>query len=142
MADGVKGIFAEFKEFISKGNVMSMAVGVMIGAAFQGIVTSLTTSFITPLIAAVTGGIGEDGKVQLGGEFVINGAKFTYGAFASAVINFLIMAVILFFLVKAFNALMSRLQSKKDAEPAPAPEPSNEEKLLTEIRDLLKAQRK
>ena len=135
MADK-KGFLEEFKEFALKGNVMDMAVGVIIGAAFGNIVTSLTDSFITPLIQAITG----NGEVTVGGEFVINGAHFTYGAFISAVINFLIIALILFCILKGANKLMD-LGKKKQAEEeaaAPPPPPSNEEVLLTEIRDLLK----
>lgn len=126
------GFLKEFKEFALKGNVMDMAIGVIIGAAFGNIVTALTDSFITPLIQAVTG----NSEVEVGGEFVINGAHFTYGAFISAVINFLIIALILFILIKAMNTAMSL--GKKTEEEAPAePEPTKEEVLLTEIRDLL-----
>lgn len=141
-----KGLFGEFKEFISKGNVMNLAVGVIIGAAFQNIVTALTSSFINPLIALITGGCekNEDGTLKLiGGTFDVNGVSFDYGAFISAVINFLIMALILFLIVKATNKVME-LGKKKEEEkaeepaPAPEPEPTAEEKLLTEIRDLLK----
>ncbi|MBR3630088.1 MAG: large conductance mechanosensitive channel protein MscL [Oscillospiraceae bacterium] len=127
------GFLAEFKEFALKGNVMDMAVGVIIGGAFGTIVTALTDSFITPLIQAITG----SSEVQVGGEFVINGAHFTYGAFISAVINFLILALILFCLIKAINKAMS-IGKKQEEEAAAPPEPTKEELLLTEIRDLLK----
>lgn len=132
----MKKFLEEFKEFALKGNVMDMAIGVIIGAAFGNIVTALTDSFITPLIAAITGGSGEDG-VAVGGQFVINGVAFTYGAFISAIINFLIIALILFCLLKAVNKMMS-IGKKKEEEPEAEPEPSKEEVLLTEIRDLLK----
>ncbi len=106
----------EFKEFALKGNVMDLAVGVIIGAAFQNIVTALTNSFITPLIAAITGSTGEDGQIKIGGQFTVNGAVFTYGDFISAVINFIIMAFILFLLVKGMNKLIDF--GKKKEEPA------------------------
>lgn len=135
---------SEFKEFALKGNVMSLAVGVIIGGAFQSIVTSLTENFIKPLIAVFTGGVTTDeaGNPQyIGGSFVINGVEFNYGAFLSAVINFLIMALILFMLVKLMNKVMSLGHKKKEEEapaPAPEPEPDPQLVLLTEIRDLLK----
>ncbi|HAG13167.1 MAG TPA: large conductance mechanosensitive channel protein MscL [Ruminococcus sp.] len=133
MADK-KGFLEEFKEFALKGNVMDMAVGVIIGAAFGNIVTSLTDNFINPLIAVITGGNGEDG-VQIGGKFVVRGVEFGYGAFISAVVNFLIIALILFCLVKAVNKAMEIGKKKEEEKPAAPPK---EEVLLTEIRDLLK----
>ncbi len=133
----MKKFLEEFKEFALKGNVMDMAIGVIIGAAFGNIVTALTDSFITPLIAAITGGSSEDG-VAIGGQFVINGVAFTYGAFISAVINFLIIALILFCLLKAVNKMMTIGKKKEEEEPEADPEPTKEEVLLTEIRDLLK----
>ena len=110
----MKKFLTEFKEFALKGNVMDMAVGVIIGAAFGNIVTALTDSFITPLIAAITGGSGEDG-VNVGGQFVVNGVAFTYGAFISAVINFLIIALILFAMLKAVNKLMTIGKKEEEA---------------------------
>ncbi len=142
-----KSFLQEFKEFALKGNVMDMAVGVIIGAAFGNIVTSLTTSFINPLIQAITGSESADG-VTVGGQFTVNGAVFDYGAFISAVINFLIIALILFCMLKAINKAtkaaeeaakkLKKEEEAKAAEEAPAPEPTKEELLLTEIRDLLK----
>lgn len=132
-----KSFLTEFKEFALKGNVMDMAVGVIIGAAFGNIVTSLTDSFINPLIQAITGNSGEDG-VQIGGTFTVNGAVFNYGGFISAIINFLIIAMILFCLIKAVNKAMELGKKKEEEAPKPA-EPSKEEVLLTEIRDQLKA---
>lgn len=137
-----KGLLAEFKEFALKGNVMDMAIGVIIGAAFGNIVTALTDSFINPLIAAVTGGVTKDenGVMQVvGGSFQINGVDFNYGAFISAIINFLIIALILFLMLKAVNKAMA-IGKKKEAEKPK--EPPKEEVLLTEIRDLLKEQAK
>ncbi len=136
-----KGLIGEFKDFIAKGNVMNLAVGVIIGAAFQNIVTALTSSFINPLIALITGGCEKDeagNLILVGGQFTVKGVAFDYGAFISAVVNFLIMALILFIMVKAVNKAME-LGKKKEEEAAPAdPEPTKEEILLTEIRDLLK----
>ena len=126
-----KGFLAEFKEFALKGNVMDMAVGVIIGAAFGNIVTALTESFINPLIQAITG----NDEVKVGGTFEINGAVFNYGAFISAIINFLIIALILFCLIKAINKATEIGKKKEEEKPA---EPPKEEVLLTEIRDLLK----
>lgn len=139
----MKKFFEEFKAFALKGNVMSMAVGVIIGGAFQSIVTALTNSFINPLIALIMGGVQRDengNPIYIGGKFTINGIDFTYGSFLSAVINFLIMALILFLMVRAMNKLMEIGRKKEEEKPAAPPEPSKEEVLLTEIRDLLKAQ--
>ena len=123
----MKKFLNEFKTFALKGNVVDLAVGVIIGAAFQGIVTAFTDSFITPLINSI------------GGSFEIfnTGQYITYGAFISAVINFLIMAFVIFLIVKGINTIMSIGKKKEEAAP---PVPSKEEVLLTEIRDLLKAQ--
>ncbi len=140
-----KGLIAEFKEFISKGNVMNLAVGVIIGAAFQNIVAALTNSFINPLIALITGGCERDeagNLILVGGQFTVNGVTFDYGAFISAVINFFIMAVILFAIIKAVNRVMEIGKKKEEPKPEPVPEepkPTNEELLLAEIRDLIKA---
>lgn len=138
------GLIHEFKEFISKGNVMNLAVGVIIGAAFQNIVTALTNSFINPLIALVTGGCEKDeagNLILVGGQFTINGVSFDYGSFISAILNFLIMALILFTMIKAVNKLMSvgkKKEEEKEPEPEPEPEPDPQVVLLSEIRDLLK----
>lgn len=146
------GLIQEFKEFALKGNVVDMAIGVIIGAAFKDIVTSFTDSFINPLIASV-GGAEIAGSIRLpwvdyAGLSLeeIQSLSLNYGAFITAIINFLIMALILFFMLKAINTLKSgvgKLKKKKGdkEEPAPAPEPSDEVKLLTEIKDLLKAQK-
>lgn len=140
----MKKFLQEFKEFALKGNVMDMAVGVIVGAAFGNIVSSLTDNFINPLIAVITGGAKKDenGVMQLvGGKFSINGIDFNYGAFLSSVLNFLIIALILFCLIKAVNTAMTIGKKKKEEEEvAKSVEPSKEEVLLTEIRDLLKEQ--
>ena len=146
----VKKFMNEFKEFALKGNVVDMAIGVIIGAAFKDIVTSFTDSFINPLIASI-GGADIAGAIRI--PWVdytgldpeqITALSLNYGAFITAVINFVIMALILFLMLKGINALKNGItkRAKKGAneEPAPAPEPSDEVKLLTEIKDLLKAQ--
>ena len=134
------GFIKEFKEFAMKGNVMDMAVGVIVGGAFGKIVTSLVDDVLMPIVGMLTGGVDLSGleyKMMLpavdGGE-PIAGATLKYGAFIQNIIDFLIIAFCIFLMVKAMN----KLTAKKEEEPAPAPEPSAEEKLLTEIRDLLK----
>ena len=124
-----KGFMGEFKEFIMRGNVMDMAIGVIIGGAFQGIVTALTEDFINPLINGI-------GGAEVGGTLKIYGGQvIKYGDFITAIINFLIMALVLFFILKGFNKLASL--GKKEAEEAVAPK-TDEAILLEEIRDLLK----
>ena len=136
------GFLKEFKEFALKGNVMDMAVGVIIGAAFGNIVTALTDSFINPLIGLVTGGAQKDPEtgqiIVSAGSWSVGGVEFTYGAFISAVVNFLIIAFILFLIIKATNAALNLAKKEEEEAPAPDPEPTKEELLLTEIRDLLK----
>ena len=140
------GFFGEFKEFIARGNVMDMAVGVIIGAAFGSIVTSLTDNFIKPLINSI-GGAEVAGSIKLpwvdysGLDTEAAAAlSLNYGAFISAVINFLIIAFILFLMIKGMNKLMSIGKKKKEEEAGPAPK-SDEVVLLEEIRDLLKKQK-
>ena len=127
----MKGFMTGFKQFIARGNVMDMAVGVIIGGAFSAITTSLINDIIMPILGIFTGSISfADMAVE------VNGAVIGYGNFIQAVLNFLVMAFVVFCLVKAMNAM----HQKKEEEPAPAPEPepTGEEKLLMEIRDLLK----
>jgi len=129
---GKKGFIAEFKEFIARGNVMDMAVGVIIGGAFSAITTSLINDIIMPILGIFTNSISfADLAVEVGG------AVITYGNFVQAILNFLVMALVVFCLVKAMNAFHKKKEEAPAEEPAP-PEPSAEEKLLTEIRDLLK----
>ncbi len=123
------GFIKEFKEFAMKGNVMDMAVGVIIGGAFGKIVSSLVDDVLMPLIGMATGGIDFTGLVAKVGDATVN-----YGTFIQNIIDFLIIAFCIFLMIKAMN----KMTAKKEEEPAPAPEPSAEEKLLTEIRDLLK----
>ncbi len=122
----------DFKAFALKGNVMDMAVGVIIGGAFGKIVTSLVNDVLMPFIGILTGGIDLTGL-----KATIGDANITYGQFIQSVIDFLIVAFCIFLMIKGI-AKLSRKKEEAPAEPAPAPEPSAEEKLLTEIRDLLK----
>ena len=123
----------EFKEFISKGNVMDMAVGIIIGGAFTAIVTALVDNILMPIIGAVTGGHSvEDMAVKVGN------AAIGYGAFLQAVIDFLLVAWVLFMIIKALNKAKAAVIKEKEEAPA-EPEPVPEDiALLTEIRDLLK----
>jgi large conductance mechanosensitive channel len=137
-------ILGEFKAFIAKGNVMDLAVGVIIGGAFQGIVTSLVKDVITPAIALLGGGNIDFSSIALGGHWVTNAAgKSTLvggimlGNFLNAVVSFLILAaVVFFFLVKPMNRLMASMI--KPAPVAPPPPTPEDVLLLREIRDSLK----
>lgn len=136
-----KGFISEFKKFISRGNVMDMAVGVIVGGAFGKITTSLVNDIIMPAISMLTGGVefkswkivlksavaGADGVIDPTTEVAMN-----FGALAATVIDFLIIALSIFCMIKLLNSF-----KRKKEEPVPAPEPSAEVKLLTEIRDLL-----
>lgn len=129
----MKKFLQEFKAFAMRGNVMDLAVGVIVGGAFSAITTSLINDIIMPFIGIfVSQASFADLTLQVGG------AVITYGNFIQAVINFLIMALVVFCMVKAVN----RLSRKKEEAPPPPPAPSAEEKLLTEIRDLLRDQQK
>ena len=119
----------EFKAFAMRGNVIDMAVGVIIGGAFGKIVSSLVDDVLMPLIGTIVGGIDFTSLALTIGE-----AKITYGNFLQKILDFIIVAFSIFLFIKG----ISSLSKKKEEEPAPAPEPSNEEKLLAEIRDLLK----
>jgi large conductance mechanosensitive channel len=133
-------LISEFKQFAAKGNVIDLAVAVIIGAAFGAIVTSLVNDLIMPPIGMVTGGVDfSELKVQLtdplvaNGQVIKEGASLNYGNFIQTVVNFLIIAVAIFALVKSINAM------KRKEEIAPqTPVPTREEILLTEIRDLLR----
>jgi len=141
----------EFKVFAVKGNAMALAVGTIIGAAFSTITKSLTDDIIMPIISIFMGGIdftemkivlprlfGEP-KLDEAGNEILN--TLNYGNFISAVINFLILALVVFFLVRGLNKLADSVKKKEEEAPAAEPEPpapTNEELLLAEIRDLLK----
>ena len=141
------GFFAEFKQFIARGNVMDMAVGVIIGGAFGKISTSLVNDVIMPGVSMLTGGLDFSAwKIVLkqavieNGEEIAAAVTINYGAFLATILDFLIIALAVFCLIKGINSL-HRKKEEAPAEPEPEaePEPSNEEKLLAEIRDLLKA---
>ncbi|MBR1482696.1 MAG: large conductance mechanosensitive channel protein MscL [Ruminococcus sp.] len=110
----MKKFFAEFKEFISRGNVLDLAVGVMIGAAFQTIVTALCENIITPLIDLIVGTIAGKSIEEM--TSVLKVGPIDFGAFIAAVINFIIMAFIIFLIVKAFNKLSSLKKKKEEKE--------------------------
>lgn len=138
----------EFQEFISKGNVMDLAVGVIIGGAFGLIVSSLVGDIIMPLVGAVFGGFDfADYFLPLSSAVTADtleearkqGAVFAYGAFITVIINFLILAWIIFIMVRSLNTLRRKLEREKPAAPA-APPPADVQ-LLTEIRDLLAARK-
>ena len=139
----MKKFLQEFKEFINKGNVLGLAVGVIIGGAFSTITSSLTNDVIMPIVSIFLGGVDFSSmSVALPTFFAVaeDAAPNTlnYGSFISAVINFLILALVVFCIVKTVNAAMEKAKKKEEAAPPAPPEPSAEEKLLTEIRDLLK----
>ena len=134
----------EFKDFALKGNVMDMAVGVIIGGAFGKIVTSIVSNVIMPPIGLLLGGVDfTDLKITMKeavmeGENVVSEAvTLNYGQFVQDVVDFLIIAFCIFLMVKGITKLTAKKEEPKVEEPAPEPEPSAEEKLLTEIRDLL-----
>lgn len=136
----------EFKEFALKGNVMDMAIGVIIGGAFGKIVSSVVSNIIMPPIGMLTGGVDftklsytlKDAVME--GETVVSEAvTVNYGQFIQDVVDFLIIALCIFFMVKGIAALSRKKEEEvAPAAPAPDPEPTAEEKLLAEIRDLLK----
>ena len=132
----MKEFIKEFKEFINKGNVMDMAVGVVMGTAFTAIVTSLVEDIFMPLIGIIAGGVDVSGLAV-----TVDGAVLKYGVFLQNVINFILIALCVFLIIKAINKMHDRLAAavgidtaKKEEEPA-VPE---DIALLTEIRDLLK----
>jgi len=136
-------MFNEFKSFIMRGNVLDLAVGIIIGAAFTGIVNSLVADVLMPPIGMLMGGIDfKDYFINLsGGDYktlaaakAAGAATINYGVFLNQVINFLIVGFAVFMIVRQANKLIK----KQDAAPAAPPAPTAEEKLLTEIRDLLK----
>lgn len=121
----------EFREFLNRGNVIDLAVAVILGAAFTAIVTSLVNDIIMPLIGVLMGGVSfTDLSIQVGEAVIL------YGNFIQAIVNFVIIAFVIFLLVRWYN----NLQKKEEEAPAAPPEPTTEEKLLAEIRDILQAQ--
>ena len=129
----MKKLLEEFKEFALKGNVMDMAVGVIVGGAFSSIVAALTDNILNPIIACLGGT--EIGLVTPLGN---TGQVINWGAFISAIINFLILAFVLFLILKAVNKMMALNKKEEEPEPEAEPEPSEEVKLLTEIATELK----
>jgi large conductance mechanosensitive channel len=129
----MKKFMTEFKEFIAKGNVMTMAVGIIIGGAFTAIINSVVADVISPIIGLILGGTDFSAL-----SFGVGDAQIMIGNLINAIITFLITAVVLFFIIKAFNKFDD--MKKKEEEPAPEEEPAVPEdiQLLTEIRDLLK----
>lgn len=126
-------MWKEFRDFINRGNVIDLAVAVILGAAFTAIVTSLVNDIIMPIIGAILGGIDFTSLAITVGD-----ASITYGNFIQAVINFLLVALVVFLLVRSLN----RMKRPKVEVVAPPPEPTAEERLLVEIRDLLREQRR
>ena len=145
----MKKFLAEFRDFAVKGNMIDMAVGIIIGGAFGKIVTSLVSDIIMPPIGLLVGGVNfTDWNVVLkeavmeNGEVITPALTLNYGNFIQVLFDFLIIALSIFFVIRGINK-MKEMTSKKKAEeeaaaPAPEPEPTKEEVLLTEIRDLLK----
>ena len=128
-------IAEEFKTFIARGNVMDMAVGVIMGSAFTKIVNSLVSDILTPIIGLATGKVDLSNlKIDINEQLII-----PYGQFLQSIIDFLIVAAVVFFVIKGMNTLKAKLEKQKDEEEEEEEvTPSNEELLLTEIRDLLK----
>ena len=142
----MKKFLNEFKEFAMRGNVVDMAVGVIIGAAFGKIVTSLVNDIIMPAIGVLTGGVNFSDHRWVIKEAVTNGEEIvtpevavTWGAFVQTIFDFIIIAFCIFVAIKFMNKLKRAPEPEPEA-PAPAPEPTKEEVLLTEIRDLLREQ--
>lgn len=128
----MKGFIAEFKEFISRGNVIDMAVGIIMGSAFTAIVNSLVTDLITPLVGMLCAGVNiADLSVTVGS------AQLKYGMFLQAVLNFLIIAFVVFLLVKSINKIREKTKKKEAEKPAEPEAVDPQIALLTEIRDLL-----
>ncbi|MCM1328175.1 MAG: large-conductance mechanosensitive channel protein MscL [Ruminococcus sp.] len=147
-------MIAEFKEFISKGNVVDMAVGVIIGSAFTAIVNSLVADIFTPIIGIIIGGIDfaslsfKIPDTEIDGKVITQGAELTYGNFIQSIITFLLTAACVFIFVKVINAVrngafLKKKKAEEEAkaeEPAPQPPKPTQEELLAEIRDLLAKQ--
>ncbi|GAA3409161.1 large conductance mechanosensitive channel protein MscL [Paenibacillus hodogayensis] len=124
-------MWKEFKSFALKGNVLDLAIGVIIGAAFGKIVSSLVADILTPILGLLLGGLNFSGL-----SIAVGDANLKYGVFLQTVIDFFIVAFSIFLFIK----ILSRLKRKEEAKPSAPPAPSKEEQLLAEIRDLLKQQ--
>ena len=142
----MKKVIAEFKEFISRGNVMDMAIGVIVATAFGKITTSLVNDVFMPFIGWIFGSRDRSAPnirvrpevLDEAGEVVQEAIVMGFGTFVGAIIDFILVAAVVFAIVKAANTARAKLEKKKEEEPAAPPEPTKEELLLTEIRDLLK----
>ena len=139
----MKKFISEFKEFAMKGNVIDLAVGVIIGGAFNAIISSLVKDIIMPLLSIILGRVNiADLKCTIPGLWGSQDITLTYGLFLQAVINFLIIAFSIFLMIKLLNKMHDKLsKDKEEKKPEPAA-PSNTEVLLSEIRDLLKENQK
>lgn len=131
----MKKFLEEFKTFAMKGNVMDMAVGVIIGGAFGKIVTSLVDDILMPIIGAITGGVDFSGL-----SIKVGGAAIAYGNFIQNIIDFLIVALCIFMMIKVMNGVADKMKKEEEAKPEEPKGPTTEE-LLAEIRDLLKDQK-
>jgi large conductance mechanosensitive channel len=137
----------EFRDFIMRGNVLELAVAVIVAGAFGAIVTSLTKDVIMPPVGLALGGVDftqlaivlQEGVMNDAGEVVKEEVAIRYGIFIQKIIDFLIIAFIIFMLIRTYNKIKDRNKQEEEAAPAPPPGPTQEE-LLTEIRDLLKQQ--
>ena len=140
----LNNVMKEFKAFILKGNIIDMAVGVIIGGAFSKIVTSLVNDILMPVLGALTGGANTlkyvlSPEVKAGGEVVKAEAAILYGSFLQNVLDFIIIGACMFFMIKTVAVISSRLRHEEEKkEEAPAPAGPTQEELLAEIRDLLK----
>ena len=154
IAKKTRGFIGEFKEFISRGNVIDMAVGVIIATAFGKITTSLVNDVVMPALGYLFGGMDftqwnitlQPEILDDAGEVAQEAVVIGIGTFIGTIIDFLLVALVVFLVIKAINTAKDKAEAlvkiKKEAEPEAAPEPTEDQKLLAEIRDLLKAQGK
>lgn len=135
----MKGFLKEFKEFISRGNVVDMAVGIIVGSAFTAIVTSLVNDIITPIVGMLCAGV-DIAELSI----TVGTAELKYGSFLQAIVNFLIIAFVVFTMIKAMNAAAKKaatlVKIEEEKEEVEEPKPDPQVVLLEEIRDLLKQQ--
>lgn len=138
------GAFKEFKDFAMKGNLIDMAVAFVMGGAFGKLVSSFIDGMVMPIVGKITAGVDfkslkyvlSEAQTDASGKIVSAEASIKYGEFITICIDFILVAFVMFLIVKAIN----KAKRKQAAEPQPAPAPTEEQKLLTEIRDLLKKQ--
>ena len=132
----MKNFMKEFREFIAKGDVMSMAVGIIIGGAFTAIVNSLVGDIITPLLGMIIGGIDFTGI-----SVTVGNAKLMVGNFIQAVIVFILTALVIFCIMRSFNKMADRFKKEEEPEAEPEPEKDPSLEILEEIRDLMKEEK-